>query len=111
MVQLKCLADVCIVPIGTGKASVSDEVTLITKYLRENVQDLEISLHSAGTTIGGPWDKVMTTIGDLHQLLHDNGVVRIQSDIRVGTRTDKVQTAKDKVNVVEEKLKILQGNQ
>lgn len=32
------------------------------------------------------------------------GIVRVQSDIRVGTRTDKKQTPEDKVNVVEEKL-------
>ncbi|CAH6721307.1 UPF0045 protein Ecm15p [[Candida] jaroonii] len=101
---MHCLADVCIVPIGTGKASVSDEVTMITKYLRETKGDLTVTLHSAGTTIEGEWNAVMKKIGELHQLLHDNGVVRIQSDIRVGTRTDKVQKAADKVRVVEEKL-------
>jgi len=33
-------------------------------------------------------------------MLHANGVVRIQSDIRVGSRTDKKQTAQDKVDAV-----------
>ena len=28
----------------------------------------------------------MTLIGQAHALLHENGVVRVQSDIRVGTR-------------------------
>ena len=37
-------------------------------------------------------------------MLHANGVVRIQSDIRVGTRTDKKQSFDDKVAAVREIL-------
>ena len=33
-------------------------------------------------------------------MLHANGVVRIQSDIRIGTRTDKKQSFDDKVAAV-----------
>jgi uncharacterized protein YqgV (UPF0045/DUF77 family) len=40
-------------------------------------------------------------------MLHANGVVRIQSDIRVGSRTDKRQTAEDKVKAVE---RLLEGD-
>lgn len=46
----------------------------------------------------------MRVIGQAHSLLHANGVVRIQSDIRVGSRTDKKQTAEDKVRAVERLL-------
>ena len=46
----------------------------------------------------------MTLIGQAHTMLHDKGVVRIQSDIRVGSRTDKVQTMHDKVSAVEKLL-------
>jgi hypothetical protein len=46
----------------------------------------------------------MKIIGQCHSMLHANGVVRIQSDIRVGSRTDKRQTAKDKVKAVEKLL-------
>lgn len=103
MVSLHCLADVCLVPIGTGTASVLDEVAIITKLARES--PLETTLHSAGTTIAGPWTDVMELIGHFHEVLHERGVVRIQSDIRVGTRTDKLQKPHEKVDVVEAKLK------
>jgi hypothetical protein len=43
----------------------------------------------------------MRIIGQAHTLLHANGVVRIQSDIRVGSRTDKKQSPADKVAKVE----------
>lgn len=47
----------------------------------------------------------MKVIGQCHAMLHGNGVVRIQSDIRVGSRTDKVQGMRDKVEAVERLLK------
>jgi hypothetical protein len=52
----------------------------------------------------GTWDDCMRVIGQCHSMLHANGVVRIQSDIRVGSRTDKHQTAADKVTAVEKLL-------
>ncbi|EMG45425.1 Cell wall biogenesis protein, putative, partial [Candida maltosa Xu316] len=87
-----------------GTPSVSDEVTAITKLAQSS--HLETTLHSAGTTIAGPWNEVMDLIGQMHQLLHDkHGVLRIQSDIRVGTRVDKDQSPQDKLDVVYRKLK------
>ncbi|KAK3676985.1 UPF0045 protein M15 [Recurvomyces mirabilis] len=52
----------------------------------------------------GSWDECMTIIGQCHSLVHANGVVRIQSDIRIGTRTDKKQGFEDKVKAVEDLL-------
>lgn len=46
----------------------------------------------------------MHVIGQAHSMLHANGVVRIQSDIRVGSRTDKSQTPEDKIAAVEKLL-------
>jgi hypothetical protein len=36
--------------------------------------------------IEGPWDRVHEVIGQAHTILHQQGIVRIQTDIRVGTR-------------------------
>jgi uncharacterized protein (TIGR00106 family) len=52
----------------------------------------------------GSWDDVMRVIGQCHSMLHERGVARIQSDIRVGTRTDKKQHFEDKVRKVESLL-------
>lgn len=46
----------------------------------------------------------MRVIGQAHALVHSNGVVRIQTDIRIGTRTDKKQSFEDKVAAVEQLL-------
>ncbi|KAF2821891.1 hypothetical protein CC86DRAFT_302000 [Ophiobolus disseminans] len=98
-----CIADFCIIPLGTPTASVSKEVAQVQRLLKQS--GLEYSMHSAGTTVEGSWDDVMKVIGQCHSMLHENGVVRIQSDIRVGSRTDKKQTHRDKVEAVEKLLK------
>ena len=112
-----CIADFCLVPIGTGNASVSAEIAEVQRLLKRS--GLVFSMSSAGTTVGmyllvspgvvpqtnplveGPWDDVMRIIGQAHSLLHASGVVRIQTDIRVGSRTDKSQTIEDKIAVVQ----------
>ena len=36
--------------------------------------------------IEGSWDEVMKVIGQAHTLVHQGGVLRVQTDIRAGTR-------------------------
>ncbi|KAI9721856.1 MAG: hypothetical protein M1828_004951 [Chrysothrix sp. TS-e1954] len=97
-----CIADFCLVPIGTASASVSAEIAEVHRLLKRT--GLEFTLHSAGTTVEGSWDEVTRVIGQCHSLVHGSGVVRINTDIRIGTRTDKKQTARDKVTSVEQRL-------
>ena len=40
----------------------------------------------ANTKAEGSWDEVMKLIGQAHTLVHQNGVLRVQTDIRAGTR-------------------------
>lgn len=41
----------------------------------------------AGLNIAeGSWDEVMRLIGQAHTMLHKKGIMRIQTDIRVGSR-------------------------
>jgi uncharacterized protein YqgV (UPF0045/DUF77 family) len=39
-----------------------------------------------------------------HEVIHEMGVPRISTTIKLGTRTDRAQTIEDKVRSVEEKL-------
>lgn len=63
--------------------------------------DTRTTLHD---TLEGSWQDVMTVIGKAHTVVHERGVVRVQSSMRVGSRTDKKQTAEDKVKRVEDIL-------
>ncbi|KAK7756167.1 hypothetical protein SLS62_001759 [Diatrype stigma] len=98
----RCYADFCLIPVGTASASVAEEVAEVQKLLKGS--GLAYTMHSAGTTVEGSWDDVMRVIGQAHSAVHAKGVVRVQSSMRVGTRTDKKQTAQDKVKRVEDLL-------
>lgn len=60
--------------------------------------------HPGGFTIDAEWEEAMTVIGKLHTKIHEGGYVRVHSDLRVGTRTDKAQTMQDKIDTVNQKL-------
>jgi uncharacterized protein (TIGR00106 family) len=96
------LVDLCVVPLGIG-VSVSKEVAACERILQE--AGLQTRLHAYGTNIEGEWDTVFAAIKRCHEVLHAQGVPRISSTLRVGTRTDRVQTLDDKVRSVEEKLR------
>jgi uncharacterized protein (TIGR00106 family) len=66
---------------------------------------LKTALHANGTNIEGDWDEVFAAVRRCHEVLHDMGVPRVSATLRVGTRTDKVQSLEDKVRSVEEKMK------
>ncbi|KAK4067750.1 hypothetical protein Trihar35433_6310 [Trichoderma harzianum] len=101
-----CYADFCLIPVrscvGTGSVSVAEEVAQVQRVLKAS--GLKYTMHSAGTTVEGSWEDVMTVIGKAHSAVHEKGVVRVQSSMRVGSRTDKKQTAEDKVKRVEDLL-------
>jgi len=61
-------------------------------------------LHANGTNIEGEWDKVFEAIKKCHERLHQMGVPRISTNVRIGTRIDKDQSMIDKIKSVEEKM-------
>lgn len=52
--------------------------------MEDNLQKSEVDIQITG--LEGPWDEVMKVIGMAHTMLHEKGVMRIQTDIRVGSR-------------------------
>lgn len=98
----KCTADFCLIPMGTSSPSVSAQIADVQRLIEKS--GLKYTMHSAGTTLEGPWDRVYQVIGQAHTMLHQQGILRIQTDIRTGSRTDKEQTAEDKVNKVRQLL-------
>jgi len=61
-------------------------------------------MHSYGTNVEGEWDDVMVAVKQCHEKLHDMGAPRISSTMKIGTRTDRVQTIQDKIDSVRSKM-------
>jgi len=98
---MKVIVDFCVIPIGVG-VSLGSYIAACEKILQK--AGLTTHLHGYGTNVEGEWDDVMQAIKDCHQALHDMGVLRISTTIRLGTRVDRDQTIADKIRSVEEKL-------
>jgi len=97
---MNVILDLCVVPLGVG-VSVSKYVAACQSVLEG--AGLEPHLHAYGTTIEGEWDKVMEAVRACHEHLHEMGVPRLSTTIKLGTRTDRAQTIEQKVRSVVEK--------
>ncbi|EOQ98786.1 hypothetical protein E3P92_02903 [Wallemia ichthyophaga] len=87
-----CCADFCLIPFGSfslnpDNSSVADELAVVQRILAET--RLTHKLNGHGTELEGEWDAVTSAVKSCHQALHDLGVHRICSDIRISTRIDK----------------------
>jgi len=98
--MMNVILDLCIVPMGIG-VSVSRYVAACQSVIE--AAGLTPHLHAYGTTVEGEWDTVMTAVKRCHETLHEMGVPRISTTIKLGTRTDRKQTIADKVRSVEAK--------
>ena len=99
---MKVIMDLTVSPLGVG-LSVSEYIAACHKIFDE--AGLKTNLHAYGTNIEGDWDEVFAAVKKCHETLHQIGVPRLTSSIKVGTRTDKEQTMEDKVDSVKTKLK------
>ena len=99
---MKVLVDLAIIPMGVG-LSLSEYVAACEKVLSD--AGLKTALHANGTNIEGEWDDVFAAVKRCHEVLHSMGVPRISASLRVGTRTDRVQSLEDKVESVKSKLR------
>jgi uncharacterized protein (TIGR00106 family) len=98
---MKAIADISVVPLGVG-LSLSSYVAACEMVFVEH--GLEPKLHANGTNVEGDWDRVMGALKACHEKLHEMGVPRIATNIRLGTRVDKEPSMDAKLRSVEEKL-------
>lgn len=98
---MKVLLDLCVVPLGVG-VSVSEYIAACQRVLKE--AGLKHEMHMYGTNIEGEWDDVMAAVKKCHDVVHQMGVPRISTSIRLGTRIDRNQSMEDKIRSVELKM-------
>ena len=99
---MNAIAEFTIIPIGVG-ISLSKYVAVCEQILEES--SLSYELHANGTNLEGEWDDVMMAIKTCHERLHEMGVPRIATQIKISTRTDREQKMAEKIASVRAKLK------
>ncbi len=91
---MKALAEIQVIPIGVG-VSVRQEVRRAHELIRTS--GLKTQLHAYGTNVEGDLDAILETIKQIHETLHADGVQRLSTAIKIGTRTDKDANLEDRL--------------
>jgi len=99
---MRVIVDLTVSPFGVG-LSVSKYIAACHKIFDE--AGLKTKLHAYGTNIEGDWDEVLSAVKRCHETLHQMGVPRLTSALKIGTRTDRQQTMDDKIDSVQDKLR------
>jgi uncharacterized protein (TIGR00106 family) len=86
---MKATAEIQVIPLGVG-VSVRKEVKRAHELLVES--GLNVELHAFGTNVEGELDDILAAIRHVHETLHGEGVARISTAVKIGTRTDKDTT-------------------
>jgi uncharacterized protein (TIGR00106 family) len=83
---MKAVAEIQVVPIGVG-VSVRAQVRRAQDLIRES--GLAVQEHSFGTNVEGDLEMILEVVARIHEELHAEGVPRLSTAIKLGTRTDK----------------------
>lgn len=86
---MKATAELQVIPIGSG-VSVRRQISRVVELLKEH--DFIVETHAAGTDIEGEFADILTAVQQIHETLHREGSVRLVSNLKLETRTDKEPT-------------------
>ncbi|WP_413374886.1 MTH1187 family thiamine-binding protein [Paenibacillus taichungensis] len=98
------IAEVTVIPIGTGTTSLSSYVADMQKVL-ENQRGITYQLTSMSTIIEGPLNEVFTAIAALHEAPFLSGAQRVSTSVKIDDRRDKPDASSvQKLQSVQDKL-------
>ena len=97
------IAEVTVVPLGTGDTSLSNYVADCQKVL-EQEEEIDYQLTPMGTVIEGELDKIFEVVKKLHQVPVDSGALRVSTSLKIDDRRDKTASMDQKLISVNKKL-------
>ena len=97
------LADVTIIPLGTGSPSVSKYVAGTIKALQRG-KGTKYEITAMGTTIEGDLGEILAVIREMHEETFARGVARVVTVIKIDDRRDKELSIGGKVESLRREL-------
>ena len=98
------IAEVSIIPLGTGTPSVSKYVARAISVLQQE-KDIKYELTSMGTIIEGDLEKILKVVKKMHQATFDEGAMRVVTTIKIDDRRDRPSTMSGKIESLMKELK------
>jgi len=95
------VAEITVVPLGTGTPSLSHYLAELEKIVSES--GLPSELHAMGTNVEGSLEEIMALTKRLHFRLFQLGALRVSTTLKIDDRTDKQLTLRGKVEAVRRK--------
>jgi uncharacterized protein (TIGR00106 family) len=94
---VKATGEIQLIPIGVGVS--------LRRYVRRAHEllastGLTVELHAQGTNVEGELGDILRAVELLHEQLHAEGVPRISTALKLGTRIDKPSSLAAKVAAV-----------
>ena len=99
MKERNVVAEISVVPLGTGKASVSEYVAGCMDVLIGN-SNIKYRLTPMGTILEGPLDAVFKVTRAMHEVPFSKGAVRVITTLKIDDRCDRKLTMQGKVDRV-----------
>jgi uncharacterized protein (TIGR00106 family) len=97
------LADVTIIPLGTGTPSVSKYVAGTTRAL-QRAKGIKYEVTAMGTTIEGGLGEILAVISEMHEETFSQGVARVVTVVKIDDRRDKELSIAGKVESLKRQL-------
>jgi uncharacterized protein (TIGR00106 family) len=98
----KVVAELVVVPLGTGNPSLSAYVAGVEKVLA--TFDLKTMLTPMGTVLEGDIDEVLRAVRAVHEVPFQAGAMRVSTTVKIDERRDRELSMEGKVRAVKEKL-------
>jgi uncharacterized protein (TIGR00106 family) len=92
------VAEVSVVPVGTGSASISQYVAAAFKIVKES--GLKYELSSMATNLEGDVLEIMEVVRKIHESAFEQGAVRVLTALKIDDRRDKPLTIDGKKGAV-----------
>ncbi|MCB2186655.1 MAG: MTH1187 family thiamine-binding protein [Deltaproteobacteria bacterium] len=96
------IAQLTVVPLGTGSTSLSAYVAQIQRELAE--LGLTYTLTPMGTVLEGSVPDLLAAVARLHELPFTQGAQRVMTLLNLDDRRDKAATAQGKLDSVRRRL-------
>lgn len=97
------MMEISVIPLGTGKTSISAYVADIFRYLQKQ-KGIQYELNGMGTIVTGKTETLLKLAAAMHKLPFSKGAKRVYTVIKLDDRKDKDQRPIDKVDSVLKKL-------
>ncbi len=98
----RVVAEISIVPLGTGSASVSEYVAACLDVV-EQQKKVAYRLTPMGTILEGSLDDILAITRKMHEEPFNRGAMRVVTTLKIDDRRDKTLSMNGKVQSVKER--------